>query len=104
MKIRKEETKNMKIEEMNRIIRFELEYIPNGSSGSIQNKLRYYYNLFRRKGIVKGWSREESLRNAIERLKEDCPGFDPEFDEKFFKMDRKPSSVEGAIKRLFGLA
>ncbi len=94
----------MKIEEMNRIIKFELEYIPNGSSGSIQNKLRYYYNLFRRKGMVKGWSREESLRNAIQRLKEDCPSFDPKFDQKFFKMRNKPSSTKEAIKRFFGLA
>lgn len=93
----------MKIEEMNRIIKFELEYIPNGSSGSIQNKLRYYYNLFRRKGMVKGWSREECLRNAIERLKEDCPSFDPKFDEKFFKMGKEPSSVKEVIRRFFGL-
>ncbi len=35
----------MKREEMNRTTKFELEYIPKGSTGSIQNKLRYYYNI-----------------------------------------------------------
>ena len=79
----------MKKEEMNRIIKFELEYIPKGAIGSTQNKLRYYYNIFRRKGIVKGMSREECLRNAIDRLKEDYPSFDPKFDEDFFKMHEK---------------
>ena len=79
----------MKREEMNRTIKFELEYIPKGSTGSIQNKLRYYYNIFRRKGIVKGLSREECLRDAIDRLREDYPSFDPKFDEDFFKMHEK---------------
>ena len=79
----------MKREEINRIIKFELEYIPKSSTGSIQNKLRYHYNIFRRKGIVKGMSREECLRDAIDRLKEDYPSFDPKFDEDFFKVHEK---------------
>ena len=79
----------MKREEMNRTKKFELEYIPKASTGSIQNKLRYYYNIFRRKGIVKGLSREECLRDAIDRLREDYPSFDPKFDEDFFKMHEK---------------
>jgi len=79
----------MKREEMNRIIKFEIEYIPKGSTRSIQNKLRYYYNIFRRKGIRKGLSREECLRDAIDRLKEDYPSFNPKFDEDFFKTREK---------------
>jgi len=79
----------MKREEMNRIIKFELEYIPKGSTGSIQNKLRYHYNIFRRKGIGKGKSREKCLRDAIDRLKEDYPSFNPKFDEGFFKIHEK---------------
>ena len=79
----------MKKEEMNRIIKFELEYIPKGSTGSVQNKLRYHYNIFRRKGIVKGISREECLKDAIDRLKEDYPSFNPKFDDDFFKIHKK---------------
>jgi len=69
-------------------MKFELEYIPKASV-SIHNKLRYYYDIFRRKGIVKSVSREECLRDAIDRLKEDYPSFDPKFDEDFFKMHEK---------------
>jgi len=79
----------MKKEEMNRIIKFELEYIPKGSTGSAQNKLRYHYNIFRRKGIAKGISREECLKDAIDRLKEDHPSFDPKFDDDFFRIHEK---------------
>jgi hypothetical protein len=79
----------MKKDEMNRIIKFELEYIPKGSTGSVQNKLRYHYNIFRRKGIVKGISREECLKDAIDRLKEDYPSFNPKFDDDFFKIHKK---------------
>jgi len=79
----------MKKEEMNKIIKFELEYIPKGSTGSVQNKLRYHYNIFRRKGIVKGKSREECLKNAINQLKEDNPNFNPKFDDGFFRIHEK---------------
>jgi hypothetical protein len=79
----------MKKEEMNRIIKFELGYIPKGSTGSVQNKLRYQYNILRRKGIAEGASREECLKNAIDRLKEDHPNFDPKFDDDFFRMHEK---------------
>jgi len=76
----------VKIEEINRIIRFELEYIPKGSKGSNQNKLRFYYNTYRRKGMAKGKSREECLEDAINRLREDHPNFNPTFDKKFFRV------------------
>jgi len=74
---------------MNRIIKFELGYIPKGSTGSFQNRLRYQYNIFRRKGIAKGALREECLKNAIDRLKEDYPSSDPKFDEDFFRIHEK---------------
>ncbi|MDH5460024.1 MAG: hypothetical protein OEY81_00445 [Candidatus Bathyarchaeota archaeon] len=40
-------------------------------------------------------SREECLRNAIDRLKEGYPNFDPKFDENFFKTHEK-----GFLRRL----
>jgi len=86
---------------MNKIIKFELEYIPNGSSGSIQNKLRFFYNGFRRKGMVKDMTREDSLRDAIHYVKERYPSFDPEFDDKFFRMNKKSAGIKQAIRSLF---
>ena len=79
----------MKREEMNRIIKFELGYIPKGSRGSIQNKLRFYYNVYRRRDMVRGKQREESLKAAINRLREDYPDFNPVFDRDFFKIPKK---------------
>jgi hypothetical protein len=91
----------MKKEEMDRIIKFELEYIPAGSIGSIQNKLRFFYNGLRRKGMAKGMTREESLRDAINHVKKSYPGFDPEFDQEFFKIHEKSFGVKQVIRRLF---
>ena len=91
----------MKRQEMEKIIQSELEYIPNGSSGSIQNKLRFFYNGFRRKGMAKGLTREESLTEAIDRVKVDYPSFDPEFDEEFFKIQEKSTGVRQIFRRLF---
>jgi len=93
----------MKKPEMERIIRSELEYIPNGSSGSTQNKLRFFYNGFRRKGMVKGITREESLTEAIDRVKQDYPSFNPEFDKEFFKTHEKTTGVRQIFRKLLNL-
>jgi hypothetical protein len=88
---------------MNKIIRFELEYIPKGSKGSNQNKLRFYYNAYRRRGMAKGKSREECLKDAINRLREDHPNFNPKFDKKFFTVpENMPAQVhkKGFFQRL----
>ena len=74
---------------MNKIIKFELGYIPKGSKGSLQNKLRFYYNAYRRRDLARGEQREESLKDAVNRLKEDYPDFNPIFDENFFKISKK---------------
>ena len=74
---------------MNKIIKFELGYLPKGSRGWIQNKLRFYYNAYRRRDMVKGKQREESLKDAINRLKEEYPDFNPMFDKDFFQTPKK---------------
>ncbi len=76
-------------EMINRVLKFELEHIPKGSKGSTQNKLRFYYVAYRRRGIAKGLSRDQCLKDAIDRLKKDHPEFDPAFDEDFFKIPKK---------------
>jgi len=79
----------MEREMVNKIIKFELSYVPKGSKGSTQNRLRFYYVAYRRKGLAKGLSREQCLKDAIEKLKKDHPRFDPAFDEDFFKIPKK---------------
>ena len=79
----------MNKEMINKIIKFELGHIPKGSKGSTQNKLRFYYVAYRRKGIAKGLPRDQCLKDAIDKLKKDHPEFEPTFDEDFFKIPKK---------------
>jgi len=90
----------MKRMEMNEIIKQELEYIPKGSRGSIQNRLRFEYSALRRKGIAKGKSRQECLRETIDLLKEHHPGFQPEFDKGFFNTTTQQPQRRGFLRRL----
>lgn len=39
--------------------------------------------------MVRGKQREESLKDAINRLKEDYPDFSPIFDKEFFQISKK---------------
>jgi len=71
----------MNKEMINKIIKFEVKYIPKGSKGSTQNKLRFYYVAYRRKGIAKGLSRDQCLKDATDKLKKHHPEFEPMFDE-----------------------
>lgn len=75
----------MKRAEMTNILKSELKHIPKGSRGSTQNKLRIYYNAWRRRDLPKGKSKEETLEEAVEMLKEDDPEFNPRFDREFFR-------------------
>ena len=87
----------MKREEMTRIVKSELEHIPKGSKGSVQNRLRIYYNAWRRRDLLTGKSKEQTLEEAIKKVKGDYPDFEPEFDRDFFKMPER-----GLLQRLVG--
>jgi hypothetical protein len=91
----------MKRVEINELIKRELEYIPKGSKGSVQNRLRFQYSAFRRKGIIKGKSRQECLKETIDQLKANNPEFQPEFDQSFFNYIPQQSPRPGFFKRLF---
>ena len=91
----------MKRTEINDLIKQELEYIPKGSKGSIQNKLRFQYTAYRRKGIINGKTRQECLKETIEQLKANNPGFQPEFDQNFFNHTTQQAPKPGFFKRLF---
>ncbi|MFQ6076193.1 MAG: hypothetical protein ACE5Z5_08680 [Candidatus Bathyarchaeia archaeon] len=53
--------------------------------------------MFRRRDLGRDKTKEQTLRDAIERTKRDHPDFKPEFDEEFFK-----TPDEGLLQRLFG--
>jgi hypothetical protein len=93
----------MKRAEINDLIKRELEYIPKGTKGSIQNKLRFQYSAYRRKGITKGKSRQECLKETIDQLKANHPEFQPEFDKGFFNGGTPQSPRLGFFRRLFGI-
>ena len=86
-------------EMINKIIKFELTHVPKGSKGSTQNKLRFHYVAYRRRGIAKGLSREQCLKDAIDKLKKDYPEFAPTFDEDFFKIP-KASFFQKIVNRI----
>ena len=79
----------MKREEMTKIVKSELEHIPKGPRGSTQNRLRIYYNAWRRRDLLKGKSKEQTLEEAIKMLKEEYPDFNPRFDRDFFKIPKR---------------
>ena len=87
----------MKREEMTKIVKSELKHIPKGSKGSVQNRLRIYYNAWRRRDLLSGKSKEQTLEEAIKKLKEDYPDFEPKFDRDFFKIPER-----GLLQRLMG--
>jgi hypothetical protein len=94
----------MKRAEINEIIKRELEYIPKGSKGSIQNRLRFKYSASRRKGLTRGKTRQECLRETIDQLKTSNPGFQPEFDKGFFNTAiAQESRRPGFFRRLLGI-
>jgi len=90
----------MKRAEVNEIIKQELGYIPKGSKGSVQNRLRFRYSAFRRKGIANGKSRQECLKETVDLLKEAYPRFEPEFDKSFFATSTQHSPSRGFLRRI----
>jgi hypothetical protein len=91
----------MKRAEINDLIKRELEYIPKGDKGSTQNKLRFQYSASRRKGLTKGKTRQECLKETIDQLKAHNPEFKPEFDQTFFNHTTQQQPKPSFFKRLF---
>jgi hypothetical protein len=71
---------------MNRIVKRELNFIPRGEKGSLQNFLRFSYNALRRKHLTFRKTRDETLRVLIEKIKKVQPEFIPTYDENYFKI------------------
>jgi len=71
---------------INRIIKRELKHIPRGDKGSLQNILRFSYNILRRKHLTQRKSRHETLKELVERMQRIHPDFTPIYDKEIFKI------------------
>ena len=75
----------MNQQEMTDIVSEELTHIPSGY-GVRHGWLRYYYNNVRRRDLVKGKTKEETLSYCIDEIRKDNPNWNPEYDITFFKI------------------
>jgi len=73
-------------ESMNRIVARELEHVPGGVKGSVQNFLRFSYNALRRQHLTLRKTRDETLKELIEKIKKAYPDFSPLYDKDYFKI------------------
>jgi len=84
------EVLNMNKEQINKQVKTELEYIPRDRKGGINNILREYYTSLREVNLGKNAknsaTKEDILRQSIELVKKDFPGFVQKYDETFFKL------------------
>ncbi len=71
---------------MNRIVKRELKFIPRGEKGSLQNFLRFSYNALRRKHLTLRKTRDETLKELVEKIKKAYPNFVPQYDKNYFKV------------------
>ena len=71
---------------VNRVVKWELKYIPRGDKGSLQNSLRFSYNILRRKHMTLRKSRHETLKELVEKMKRIYPDFTPLYDKEIFKI------------------
>ena len=71
---------------INRSVSWELKHIPRGEKGSLQNSLRFSYNILRRKHQALGKSRHETLKELVEKMRKINPDFTLVYDEEVFKL------------------
>jgi len=71
---------------MTNIVNQELTHIPKGEKHSLQNFLRFAYNALRRKHLTLRKTRDETLKELVEKIKKAHPEFAPQYDEDYFKI------------------
>ena len=76
----------MKRQELNQIVGQELEHIEMGHKGSVQNEFRMLYNMVRRRELGRDASAppSDSLRKAVDAVREHDSEFIPEYDSTYF--------------------
>jgi len=72
------------------IIAIDLEHIPRGDEA--QNRLRQYFQYARARSD--GKSKEDALREAIEKVSAEFPDFEPEFDRSYFSMSDHSTELD----------
>lgn len=75
---------------MTSIIAIDLEHIPRGDEA--QNRLRQYFQYARARSD--GKSKEDALREAIEKVSAEFPDFEPEFDRSYFSMSDHSTELD----------
>ena len=71
---------------MTNIVNHELAHIPKGEKYSLQNFLRFAYNALRRKHLTLGKTRDETLKELVDKIQKAHPEFTPQYDEDYFKI------------------
>ncbi len=71
---------------MTNVVRSELRHIPKGEKRSLQNFLRFAYNALRRKHLTLRKTRDETLKELVEKIKKAHPEFTPQYDKDYFKI------------------
>jgi uncharacterized protein YbbK (DUF523 family) len=76
----------------------DLEHIPRGNEA--QNRLRQYFQYARARSQSKnpGQTKEDALREAIEKTMTEFPGFEPEFDRSYFSMSKFPREPDAKTR------
>jgi len=76
----------MNRQEMTNMVKEELTHIPKGY-GPRHGWLRHYYNRRRREDLSEGVrTKEETLQECIDEIKQEDPSWNPEYDITFFKI------------------
>jgi hypothetical protein len=72
----------------------DLDHIPRGSKA--QNRRRQYFQYVRSRsqGENASQTKEDALREAIEKVKAESPGFEPEFDQSYFSIHELPEGLD----------
>jgi uncharacterized protein YbbK (DUF523 family) len=80
------------------ITAIDLEHITRGNGA--QNRLRQYFQYSRSKSEGKNasQSKEEALREAIEKVRAEFPGFEPEFDPSYFSLRDHSTQLDTKIE------
>ena len=71
---------------MNNIVKRELTHIPKGEKRSLQNFLRFAYNALRRKHLTLRKTRDETLKELVEKIRKANPDFVPLYDKDYFNI------------------
>jgi len=85
------------------IISADLEHIPRGDIA--QNKLRRYFQYSRSRSLTGNCegAKENALTEAIDKVRADCPEFEPNYDKSYFLKEYNTKKLEKIARLDLGL-